>query len=200
MSGGELMTKDNITIAALRLFLSRGYKCVSLVDVAKEVGITKGGVYHYFTSKEELLHSAIHYLFDRFESKYIELFSGNKSLQEILNSIMVQQEMDLYIRELLDIEVGDYRLNYASFALEIIYNFPEMQERIDNWHWCFCGLVEQKVQNSLNLGEIRADLDSRGLAIMILSMCNGRNSLGLQLNNRANRQKMMDNFWKIISG
>lgn len=193
------MVKENITIAALRLFLLRGYKCVSLVDVAKEVGITKGGVYHYFTSKEELLHSAIQYLFERFENKYIELFSQTKSLQEILNSILVRQELEFYIQELLSVEDGDYRINYVSLALEIIYNFPEMQERIDSWHVRFCELLEQKIRRSLELGEIRGDLDSHGLAMLILTMFNGRNSLGIHFSNQDSRRQMMDNLWKIIS-
>ena len=43
--------KNKIIVAALRLFLLRGYKYVSLIDVAQEVGITKGGIYHYFENK-----------------------------------------------------------------------------------------------------------------------------------------------------
>ena len=73
------MTKNTIIITALRLFLLRGYKNVSLVDVAKEMGITKGGIYHYFGSKEELFHSVICYLFDYFAGKYAELFSKEQN-------------------------------------------------------------------------------------------------------------------------
>ncbi len=76
----DTMTKENIIIASLRLFLMRGYTSVSLIDVAKEVGITKGGIYHYFSSKEELLNVAIYFFLDRFEEKYINLLNKNKKI------------------------------------------------------------------------------------------------------------------------
>ena len=40
---------------ALELFISQGYEQTPLSRIAKELGITKAGLYHYFNSKEELL-------------------------------------------------------------------------------------------------------------------------------------------------
>jgi len=36
------------------MFMERGYADVSLNDILKPIGITKGGFYHYFKSKDEL--------------------------------------------------------------------------------------------------------------------------------------------------
>lgn len=48
--------------AALRTFARRGYANTRLEDVAASVGVTKGTIYHYFATKEELLLRAIdHY-------------------------------------------------------------------------------------------------------------------------------------------
>lgn len=41
--------------AALRLFAQKGYANTSLDEIAAVVGFTKGGVYYYFRSKEQLL-------------------------------------------------------------------------------------------------------------------------------------------------
>jgi AcrR family transcriptional regulator len=41
--------------AALQLFATKGYGNTSLEEVAVRVGFTKGGVYYYFRSKEQLL-------------------------------------------------------------------------------------------------------------------------------------------------
>ncbi len=193
------MTKENITIAALRLFLLRGYKCVSLVDVANEIGITKGGIYHYFSSKEELLHVAIHHLFDRIEAKYIELFSSNISLCDTLNLIIVERELELYARRLLGVEQGDYRINHASFALEVMHNFPELKERIDRSHEHFCNAIEQKLKKAIAEKKIRQDLDVSALAVLILSIVNGQNSLGKHIVTPTKRKEMMEIFWKLIS-
>lgn len=48
--------------AALRIFAERGYANTRLEDIAASVGVTKGTIYHYFSTKEDLLLRAIeHY-------------------------------------------------------------------------------------------------------------------------------------------
>lgn len=41
---------------AIRLFLEHGYDNTPMSLVAKEAGLTKAGIYHYFESKQHLLH------------------------------------------------------------------------------------------------------------------------------------------------
>ena len=45
--------------AALRVFAQQGYAGTRLDDVAEAAGVTKGTIYHYFDTKEELLFGAI---------------------------------------------------------------------------------------------------------------------------------------------
>ncbi|MDR1542801.1 MAG: TetR/AcrR family transcriptional regulator, partial [Prevotellaceae bacterium] len=40
---------------ALSLFAENGYETTSISEIAKKAGISKGLMYNYFTSKEELL-------------------------------------------------------------------------------------------------------------------------------------------------
>lgn len=40
---------------ALRIFSERGYRATSMQDLARQAGMGKASLYHYFTSKEELL-------------------------------------------------------------------------------------------------------------------------------------------------
>ena len=47
--------EDQILEAAARLFKERGYRAATLQDVADEIGVTRTAVYHYFSSKEEIL-------------------------------------------------------------------------------------------------------------------------------------------------
>lgn len=41
--------------AAAKVFSEKGYLAASLGDIAHVVGLTKGGIFHYFSTKEELL-------------------------------------------------------------------------------------------------------------------------------------------------
>jgi len=47
--------KKNISEAATKVFYEKGYQNCTLRNVADEAHITKGGIYHYFETKEEVL-------------------------------------------------------------------------------------------------------------------------------------------------
>jgi TetR/AcrR family transcriptional repressor of nem operon len=52
-------TRDQIVAAAAALFRARGIDAVSVADVMSEVGLTVGGFYKHFDSKEALVAEAI---------------------------------------------------------------------------------------------------------------------------------------------
>jgi len=47
--------REEITNAAFRLFMQKGYASTKIVDIANAVNIGKGTVYEYFKSKEDIL-------------------------------------------------------------------------------------------------------------------------------------------------
>ncbi|MFH1058905.1 MAG: TetR/AcrR family transcriptional regulator [Pseudomonadota bacterium] len=55
MTKGERRSQE-IFAAAARLFAQRGYSRTSIRDLAEELGMQKSSLYHYFESKEDLLH------------------------------------------------------------------------------------------------------------------------------------------------
>ena len=48
-----------VLAAAGRVFADRGYEGATMADVAREAGFSKAGVYHYYASKEHLLHGLL---------------------------------------------------------------------------------------------------------------------------------------------
>ena len=51
--------RDEILDVAGRMFTAKGYDNVTISDIADEVKVAKGTIYHYFKSKEELLDATI---------------------------------------------------------------------------------------------------------------------------------------------
>ncbi|KJS84160.1 MAG: hypothetical protein JM58_11485 [Peptococcaceae bacterium BICA1-8] len=51
--------KNELLVIAEKLFLEKGYEETSIEDVLKASGLSKGGFYHYFKSKEEVLGESI---------------------------------------------------------------------------------------------------------------------------------------------
>ena len=46
---------DDVTNAAVELFAAQGYAKTSVQQIVTAAGVTKGAMYHYFTSKDDLL-------------------------------------------------------------------------------------------------------------------------------------------------
>ena len=51
--------KDEILDVAAELFAEHGYEAVSLLEIARAVGLSKTTLYHYFESKDEILGTLI---------------------------------------------------------------------------------------------------------------------------------------------
>lgn len=49
-------TRQNILDAAGKLMTQKGVKDTSLADIAKEVGISKGTLYYYYSSKDDIIY------------------------------------------------------------------------------------------------------------------------------------------------
>ena len=47
--------KDKIAKIAAKVFCRKGYKTASMQDIAQGEGSSKGGIYHYFKSKDDIL-------------------------------------------------------------------------------------------------------------------------------------------------
>ena len=82
--------QDAIINAALRVFALKGYKDASTDVIVKEAGISKGLLFHYFTSKQGLYDFIVDY-----STKYmiLELTRTVKKSEKDLFSLMLQVSM-----------------------------------------------------------------------------------------------------------
>ncbi|GAA4897123.1 TetR/AcrR family transcriptional regulator [Streptomonospora salina] len=53
----SLAVPDRLLSAASRLFADRGFERTSVQELVSAAGVTKGAMYHYFTSKDDLLYA-----------------------------------------------------------------------------------------------------------------------------------------------
>jgi AcrR family transcriptional regulator len=69
MTGTERVVRQNrdkqIVEAAIEVFSKKGYAAASLQDVADAVGLLKGSLYHYISSKESLLYRIFQEAFEQ---------------------------------------------------------------------------------------------------------------------------------------
>ena len=56
--------RQEVVDTAARVFAERGYEATSIDDLVRATGLTRGGLYHYTASKQELLFSILDELID----------------------------------------------------------------------------------------------------------------------------------------
>ena len=193
--------KNKIIIAALRLFLLRGYKYVSLIDVAQEVGITKGGIYHYFENKECLLYAAVQHLFVHVKGYIIGLFEGERKLKEVFYTLMVEQGIEQYVKTMINVQcVHEVReVDEILFRLEIMQHFPRIHEQLNQDQMEICHALKNRVERAMEAGEIRTDIDAKSLAILGWTVLNGQKSTPFFFCNAQVRRQTFDVLCQVLA-
>ena len=51
--------REAICVAARQLFAEKGYDTTTMQDIVRTSGMSKGAIYHHFSSKQEVLRSVI---------------------------------------------------------------------------------------------------------------------------------------------
>ena len=85
-----LTRRAEICRTAAQIFRERGYDATSVSDIARALGITKAGLYHYFESKEELLFEITAYGLDRVRDDVIAPVRGLRDPEERLRQLVVR--------------------------------------------------------------------------------------------------------------
>jgi AcrR family transcriptional regulator len=75
---------------AAQIFRDRGFDATSVSDVARALGMTKAGLYHYFDSKEALLFEIINYGLDRVRDEVIIPARAVRDPEERLRQIVMR--------------------------------------------------------------------------------------------------------------
>jgi TetR/AcrR family transcriptional regulator, cholesterol catabolism regulator len=70
--------RQDVLEAAVRVFHKKGYASASIQDVAEEVGVLKGSLYHYIDSKEDLLAR----IFEDSAGRFTEMLDEASGLDE----------------------------------------------------------------------------------------------------------------------
>ena len=90
---------QEILATAAALFGERGYEAVSLEDVADRLDVTKGSLYYYFASKDELVTAAIETLGNDWTDRLEGLPAGRTGTPEERLRALVREHIGIAVRE-----------------------------------------------------------------------------------------------------
>jgi AcrR family transcriptional regulator len=79
--------KSAILKAARKLFFEKGFKFVTVESIAKKAELSKGSIYLYFNSKEEIYAQILLDDIDKFHKRISAIFGNGESAAELLSRL-----------------------------------------------------------------------------------------------------------------
>jgi len=161
-------TKEIIIDHAYRLFLNNSYEAVSIQDISKSVGLTKGALYHHFLNKEELFKAVI--------DKYLKLVGLIQVKEDITLKEYVQAIIDYVSRILKTICIDDQPfipVNFLSLLIDALRHYPGYMDEQRHFYALGTDHLKTILDKAVKNGEIRADIDTSLTALNLTSIAIG---------------------------
>ena len=138
-----------ILAAAVRVFARKGYHTSRVGDIAREAGIAHGLLYHYFASKEEVLHTV-------FRENWSELLETFRRIEGSEEPALAQLEG--IAKVLLRSWRNDPDL--VRVMVREVARSPQLQSQVDEIREGFL-VIQRVIERGQADGTFRPELDAR---------------------------------------
>lgn len=138
-----------ILAAAVRVFARDGYHTSRVADIAEEAGIAHGLLYHYFSSKQEVLATV-------FRDNWSEL------LQAFARVAASDEPADEQLRGIAKILLRSWRHDPALVTVMVreVARSGHLQEQVDEIREAFLA-IQRVIERGQEEGTFRLELDAR---------------------------------------
>ncbi|WP_198851759.1 TetR/AcrR family transcriptional regulator [Alicyclobacillus sp. SO9] len=146
--------RSRILDAADRLFNTRGYRSVTMADLAAELGMSKKTLYLEFSGKAEIADEIVERMFGRIQHAIDESDFEDEPVQNL--KVLIERIKD---------EVSHMQ---PIFFRDIQKDLPDLWHRITEFRAKrILAVTQTSIEKAQELGEIRA-LDARLTALILL--------------------------------
>lgn len=80
---------DDVTRAAVELFSAQGYANTSVQQIVERAGVTKGAMYHYFESKDDLLFAIYERMLSLQKSHLDDIIARGGPVDDVLRAVCI---------------------------------------------------------------------------------------------------------------
>jgi len=145
----KLAHRLDIMDAATRIFAQKGYSNATLEEIAQEAEFSKGTLYLYFSSKEDLLYSIISEKSDEIFKNVPEILTGNTPLKDELRELFMRTaELSFDQQDFTRMLMAIHAMDYRPFSEEKVEEFMLNHDKFWNY-------VTIRVQSAIDNGELR---------------------------------------------
>ncbi|MFZ4436999.1 MAG: TetR/AcrR family transcriptional regulator [Syntrophales bacterium] len=166
--------KNAILKAARKLFFEKGFKPVTVESIARKAELSKGSIYLYYNSKEEIYTQILLSDIDKFHERISDLLQKSPCASEaLLNLANIYVDFFFHDREL-------FRILMTFMLRTSDMNLPEdLNDHIVKTTNKTIGIIDQIFQYGVERGEFPATLNLRQNRNAVWGMLNGIISLHL---------------------
>jgi TetR/AcrR family transcriptional regulator, transcriptional repressor for nem operon len=172
MSAKGELTRRNIIEKSLQLFSVKGYFNTSISDILQATGLTKGGLYCHFKSKEEVWRAVYDDAVDVWRSV---VFKDVRSIADPLERI--EYTIENVLLNYLGKEIFDGGCFFVNMLVELSGQSDTMGRHILKGFVGFSKLFQSWLSEADTAGLLRADLNFREIADFIIITLNGAATL-----------------------
>lgn len=158
--GYKDQAKEAIMDSASKLFFEVGYHETGMDDIAKQIGVTKGTLYLYFNSKEELLN----------ETCKRNMTLVEESLNSTISGDFVESIEHFFETEL---EMPDYMKFHWIFALGEMKSNQYVTRILTDSYQKYVKILSDKIEELKKNDKISKEVDSKSLSKMLIAFHNG---------------------------
>lgn len=158
--------KSAILEAAYQCFRKNGFFHTSVDDVVKEAGASKGAIYNYFNSKDELFMMLIK---KETEETFAQLDRELEGMDSCWDKIHHIFHLDLITDQREHRWAGTMHFEFWIYA----QNYPDYKNVMDERYRKFFELMRDIVEEGKRRGEFSTDLGTDVLATIFWSMIDG---------------------------
>ena len=95
----QVLVQDEIISAAVKLFSERGFRAVTIDDIASSIGFTKSVIYYYFKSKNQILWEIFSRIWDSYFETVDTTVAKNLPPEEALPEIITKHALNVMERK-----------------------------------------------------------------------------------------------------
>jgi len=201
-------SKERILSIALYFFLKKPYTEVTLSEILKSSGLSKGGFYHHFESKEVLYHEVIdHFILNTFSTEFGHYTSNPYNLPfcEFV-PVYIKSTLD-HLIELAETRLGEFQLkieevNLYMVMFDMMKHYQGFDKVLGKLHDSEVNMFKTLIDTAKENGEIKKELDSLSLANHVHTLMHGICILAMfdeKMENLENKiREHFDNFYELI--
>lgn len=157
-------SKKKILDKAFNLFINRSYDAVSMKDIQDAAQISRGAIYHHFSSKEEIYEDVLQeYLIPYFETYSTITVNSDCTLMEaIQTAVKARQSHITTLKDIVPFKLADFY--FFKFIYQASEYSPSFKEKINLLTEKEFNSWRSIIQGAMRKGEIRSDIDIDSVA------------------------------------